>query len=624
VLRASARRRLSACAACVALLGGFLAPARADAQTARNVLVVINAANADSVQIGEYYAKMRQIPADQVLRLTDLPADPPDGIDRPVFDHAINTPIARWLARHQAQDRILYIVLTKGIPLRINGGAKDAEAASVDSELAVLYLRMTGAAVPVAGTLPNPYFLGDRPLAQARPFTRDSQQLYLVTRLDGFTVADVIGLIDRAAAPSRDGRFVLDGKLSLTDKGNVWLKAAADRLRSAGLTDDRIVLNQSATVLTDEVDVLGYYSWGSNDPAIRRRRFNLTFRPGAIGGMFVSTDGRTFREPPADWTLPTWENKKAWFAGTPQSLAGDLIREGITGVAGHVAEPLLGNTIRPEILFPAYVAGFSLAEAYYLAMPSVSWMTVVVGDPLCAPFADATTRREEVVPIDPATELPAVFSQRRLEALSKSPAPMEARQLLLRAESRTTRDDAAGARADLERATTLAPTLLVAQFLLAGAYDSSGEYDAAIARYQAILEQSPDSVPALNNLAYALAIRKGDLQAALPLAERAHQLAPRSGPIADTLGWIYFISGNAGRALPLLTDAVRLSPGNAEVHLHLAQVHSALGNGAAARTELEKALELDPSLKTRPEVTAIAPTADPAPSLRPPRSPDRN
>ena len=47
-----------------------------------------------------------------------------------------------------------------------------------------------------------------------------------------------------------------------------------------------------------------------------------------------------------------------------------------------MAEPLLGNTIRPDILFPAYLAGFSLAEAYYLAMPSVSWMTVVVGDPL--------------------------------------------------------------------------------------------------------------------------------------------------------------------------------------------------------------------------------------------------
>ncbi len=65
----------------------------------------------------------------------------------------------------------------------------------------MLYLRMTGAKVPTAGPLPNPYFLGDRPLSDARPFTREAQQLYLVTRLDGFTVADVIGLIDRARRP---------------------------------------------------------------------------------------------------------------------------------------------------------------------------------------------------------------------------------------------------------------------------------------------------------------------------------------------------------------------------------------------------------------------------------------
>ena len=76
------------------------------------------------MRIGEHYATGAAVPAEQVLRLTDLPADPPDGIDRPVFDRAINAPVARWLARHQAQDRILFIVLTKGIPLRINGGTE--------------------------------------------------------------------------------------------------------------------------------------------------------------------------------------------------------------------------------------------------------------------------------------------------------------------------------------------------------------------------------------------------------------------------------------------------------------------------------------------------------------------
>jgi uncharacterized protein (TIGR03790 family) len=600
-----ARTPLSACIALPVLLAVGLAPLPASAQTARNILVVVNAANAESVRIGEYYAKKRAIPDEQVLRITELPEDAPDGIDRPVFDSAINAPIARWLARHQAQDRILFIVLTKGIPLRINGNAKERDAASVDSELSVLYLRMTGAKVLTGGPLPNPYFLGDRPLTEALRFTRDSQQLYLVTRLDGFTVSDVTGLIDRAATPSRDGRFVLDGKFSLKDSGNVWLRQAAERLKASGMADDRIVFDQSPKVLTDEVDVLGYYSWGSNDPAIQRRQFNLRFRPGAIGGMFVSTDGRTFREPPADWKLPGWSNKKSWFAGTPQSLAGDLIREGITGIAGHVAEPLLGHTIRPDILFPSYVGGFSLAEAYYLAMPSLSWMTVVVGDPLCAPFADATARRDEDTPIDPATELPALFSGRRLEVLSSSDTPLAARQLTLRAESRTARGDAPGARADLERATEIAPNLLGAQFLLATGYERDGDVDAAIARYRRMLELSPDAPLVLNNLAYVLGTRKGNLIEALPLARRAYELAPKSGEIADTLGWLLHMSGNGREAVALLIQAAALAPANAEIQWHLAQVHLALGNEPAAREHANKALQLDPSMKDRAEAKAL-------------------
>ena len=66
---------------------------------------------------------------------------------------------------------------------------------------------------------------------------------------------------------------------------------------------------------------------------------------------------RTFREPPADWTIGNWDDKQSYFAGSPQSLTGDLIHAGVTGMAGHVAEPFLDATIRPDLLFPAYVTG---------------------------------------------------------------------------------------------------------------------------------------------------------------------------------------------------------------------------------------------------------------------------
>jgi uncharacterized protein (TIGR03790 family) len=583
----------------------LLLPGEGSAQGPANVLVVANAASAESTTIAEYYCSKRGIPDSQLLRLTSLPADPADGIDRVEYERRIQAPVAEWLAEHQAQDRIAFIVLTKGIPLRINGGTDQRTAASVDSELSLLYARLTGDTVPTAGPFPNPYFLGDRPIADARPFHREDFSIYLVTRLDGFTVADVLAMVDRGAAASRGGRFVLDGKAASKEIGNNWLRAAAERLRALGVGADNITFDESATVIADQKDVLGYYSWGSNDPAIRRRDFNLEFAPGAIAGMFVSTDGRTFREPPPDWTLPTWSDKRSWFAGTPQSLAGDLIRAGVTGVAGHVAEPLLRHSIRPNILFPAYYSGFTLGEAFYLAMPSLSWMTVVVGDPLAAPFASSPRASWADSGIDPATEQPTFFSRRRLTALEHLEAPPEAIQALVRAESRLSRKNRPGAREDLEKVTSLAPSLMSAQFLLAVLYGESGDTEQAIERYRLILKHDPDSTAVLNNLAYLLA-GAGNLQEALPMAERAVKLAPNSGPIVDTLGWILFMSGDAARASSLLTRAATLSPNNAEVHLHLAVVHSALGSAEASKRALARALELDPSMADRPEAKKLS------------------
>ncbi len=577
-----------------------------EAHSPESVLVVVNAANPDSVRIGEYYARKRSIPDAQVLRLEAMAADPPDGIARQEFNTKIGGPIANWLARNQAQDRILFIVLTKGIPLRINGDGDGSTAASVDSELAVLYLRMTGAHVPTAGPFPNPYFLGDRPLSEARPFTRQEFQLYLVTRLDGFSVDDVLGLVDRGAAPSQVGRFVLDGKSSWTDKGNAWLRASAERLRAAGLNADRVVHDESAAVLTDQVDVLGYYSWGSNDPAIRRRRFNLAFQPGAIGAMFVSSDARTFREPPADWTLPSWSDKHAWFAGSPQSLAGDLISEGITGVAGHVAEPLLGNTIRPDILFPLYLTGFSLAEAYYLAMPSVSWMTVVAGDPLCAPFAPGRQPAAMThVELDPTTELPRWFSARRVANEASVGVGEDAIRLVIRAQSRLSQGDRDGARALLEQVARRGEVYVKAEELLSGFYELDARFDRAIESYRRILTRDPRHVLALNNLAYALAVRKSAPDEGLPLARKALELAPGNAGVLDTLAWIHHLLGDHRQALPLIEQAANAAPLAAGIRLHAAHVNQALGRTQAARRELARAVELDASLGARPEVAAL-------------------
>ena len=70
------------------------------------------------------------------------------------------------------------------------------------------------------------------------------------------------------------------------------------------------------------------------------------------------------------------------FRGSRQSLSADLIADGATGAAGHTTEPYLAFTPRPDLLFPAYLRGRNLAESFYISMPAIGWMNIVIGDPL--------------------------------------------------------------------------------------------------------------------------------------------------------------------------------------------------------------------------------------------------
>jgi uncharacterized protein (TIGR03790 family) len=161
--------------------------------------------------------------------------------------------------------------------------------------------------------------------------------------------------------------------------GNEWLRNAAILLPA-----DRVVLEETAAVAQGQKQVIGYGSWGSNDSNRKVRRLGLEWLPGGIATEYVSTNGRTFSRPPDTWKLGTWTDKSTWFAGAPQSLTADLLADGATGASGHVYEPYLRYTPRPDYLFPAYLGGRNLAESYYLAMPALSWQNIVIGDPLCS------------------------------------------------------------------------------------------------------------------------------------------------------------------------------------------------------------------------------------------------
>src|SRR5207237_10748132 len=77
-----------------------------------------------------------------------------------------------------------------------------------------------------------------------------------------------------------------------------------------------------------------------------------------------------------------------------------------------------------------------------------------------------------------------------------------------------------------------------------------------------LLAPSPDSALGLNNLAYLYAEHLNQLDKAYQLAQKARELQPENGLVADTLGWILYKRGNYQQALALLQESVSKMPEN--------------------------------------------------------------
>lgn len=60
-----------------------------------------------------------------------------------------------------------------------------------------------------------------------------------------------------------------------------------------------------------------------------------------------------------------------------------MLEEGIAATIGPVGEPYVQSFPVPEIFFKYLTEGYlTLAEAYLISLPYLSWKMVLVGDPL--------------------------------------------------------------------------------------------------------------------------------------------------------------------------------------------------------------------------------------------------
>lgn len=120
----------------------------------------------------------------------------------------------------------------------------------------------------------------------------------------------------------------------------------------------------------------------------------------------------------------------------------------------------------------------------------------------------------------------------------------------------------------------------------------NGDFDAAIASYQAVLAARSDHPVARRNLARAQ-LFNADLTGALATLEAARGGAPLAATEYLT-GLVHLRRDDPAAALPFLENAVRLDPHTAALRFQLAKACERLERGDDALTHYREAVRLDP------------------------------
>jgi hypothetical protein len=245
--------------------------------------------------------------------------------------------------------------------------------------------------------------------------------ILLVSRLDGRSLSDVRNLIDRAQSlvyNVNTAQIIFDESNSngvadpvpngeLDNNGNLplWVNDDYEFTRDFMLNTDRrfapsgihydALANADHFFVGPRVDFQGQgilvpgpvaqqATNGRNPPRafpttpggqgagqIFAQSFN--YAPGAIFNTIESYNGRDF-------------GGVGGHPGVPQEQASDFLQSGGTFAIGHVWEPLADTIPDNQYLVSNFLLGnLSWAEAAWTSIPCLSWMHVVIGDPLARP-----------------------------------------------------------------------------------------------------------------------------------------------------------------------------------------------------------------------------------------------
>ncbi len=122
-------------------------------------------------------------------------------------------------------------------------------------------------------------------------------------------------------------------------------------------------------------------------------------------------------------------------------------------------------------------------------------------------------------------------------------------------------------------------------------HERMGQWAKAERDLLSALSLSPEEPSILNYLGYSWIDRGQKIEQAKTMIEQAVEARPDDGFIIDSLGWVYYLTGDYAAAVKTLEKAVRLEPDDTTINDHLGDAYWQVGRKIEARFQWQHALD---------------------------------
>lgn len=350
----------------------------------QRVLIVHNTAQAESLEIAQYYQAKRSIPA---ANLCGVPFTNIDLIPESEWLSAVRTGIRNCL-NTVGRTNILYIVFSYKTPYIVYRGSNNM---ALDSYAGDIWDAISSVNFPSSPAGNHRYYVEPQtsgnyyPAFQAFDTFRAqprSPVIYAHSRLDAPSKALVQGMIDNAFNVEAAGGLgatrtaYIDRQADnafLDGQGDVGIWAGDFDLRRAG----EAAAAAGLTVVEDQV----YVEMGKAGATVSSAP-NAGLYCGWYG-IFDYQDIFSWQPGSVGWHL---DSGSAVNPRSGPSWAAQALSRGLTVTSGAVNEPYLQGLSHPDVAFRHLLAGGTVGDAFLRSNPWLKWRVINLGDPLYRPF----------------------------------------------------------------------------------------------------------------------------------------------------------------------------------------------------------------------------------------------